>query len=70
VFGALDWIIPAPENSVSILSRLHVAFAIACMLGIAVHLALHSKWITSTVKLNLRVKREGLAIIQPGGGKD
>jgi hypothetical protein len=70
VFGALDWIIPAPENSVGILSRLHVAFAIACLLGIAVHLALHSKWITSTVKRNLRVKREGLAIIQPGGGKD
>lgn len=70
VFGALDWIIPAHENSVSILSRLHVAFGMACLLGITVHLALHSKWITSTLKRNLRVKREDLAIIQSGGVKD
>jgi hypothetical protein len=70
VFSALDWIIPARDNSVSIWCRLHVAFAIACLLGIAVHLALHSKWITSTVKRNLRFKRKGLAIIQPDGVKD
>jgi hypothetical protein len=70
VFGAFDWMIPAPENSVSILGRLHVAFGMACLLGVAVHLALHSKWITSTVKRNLQVKRDGMAIIQPGGMKD
>jgi hypothetical protein len=70
VFGTLDWIITAPENSVSIWRRLHVAFGIACLLGIIVHLALHSKWITSTVRRNLRVKREGLAIIQPEDMKD
>jgi hypothetical protein len=29
VFGALAWIIPTPENSVSILSRLHIAFGMA-----------------------------------------
>lgn len=70
VFGALAWIIPAHGNSVSIWGRLHVAFAIACLLGIAVHLVLHSKWITSTAKRNFRVKRQGLAIIQPDGVRD
>jgi hypothetical protein len=70
VFGTLDWIITAPENSVSIWCRLHVAFGMACLLGIVVHLALHNKWITSTVRRNLRLKRDGLAIIQPDGVKD
>jgi hypothetical protein len=70
VFGALDRIIPARENSVSISSRLHVALGMACLLGIAVHLALHSKWITSTIKSNLQVKREDMVIILPGGVKD
>lgn len=54
VFGALDWTFPARENSVSILSRLHVAFGMACLLGITAHLAMHSKWITSTVKRNFQ----------------
>lgn len=70
VFGVLGWILPAPENSVSNLSRLHVAFGMACLLGITVHLALHSKWITSTVKRNLQVKMERVEITQPGGVKD
>jgi hypothetical protein len=69
VFGALDWIIPTPENSVSILSRLHVAFGMACLLGIAVHLALHSKWIISTVKRNLQGKSEGMEITRTSGVK-
>ena len=58
VFSALDWIIPARENSVSILGRLHVAFGMACLLGITAHLALHKKWIMSTIKSKLRVQRE------------
>ena len=70
VFGALGWIFPAPENSVSILSRLHVATGIACLLGIAVHLALHTKWIISFIRSNLQVKREDMVIIQPVGVKD
>jgi hypothetical protein len=70
VFGALDWIIPVPEYSVSILGRLHVAFGMACLLGITVHLALHTKWIFSTIKSNLQVKRGDVVIIQPGGVKD
>jgi len=70
VFGALDWITPTPENSVSILCRLHVAFGMACLLGITGHLALHTKWITSTIKSYLQVKGEDVVIIQPGGVKD
>lgn len=70
VFGALDWIIPAHENSVSILGRLHVAFGMACLLGITAHLALHKKWIMSTIKSKLRVQRERLVIIEPRGVKD
>jgi hypothetical protein len=70
VFGALDWIIPARENSVSILGRLHVAFGMACLLGITGHLALHKKWIMSTIKSKLRVQREGMVIIEPRGVKD
>ncbi|MFN8594933.1 MAG: hypothetical protein U0559_01930 [Anaerolineae bacterium] len=53
VFGALDWITPALENNVSISSRLHGAFGMAWLIGITVHLALHSKWITSTARLYL-----------------
>jgi hypothetical protein len=70
VFGALDWIIPVPENNVSILSRLHVAFGMACLLGITVHLALHAKWIFSTIQSNFQVKRENVVIIELGGLKD
>jgi hypothetical protein len=69
VFGALDWVIPAGENSVDVSSRLHVAFGIACLLGMTVHLALHAKWITSTIKSTLQAKREDVAVIQPGGVK-
>jgi hypothetical protein len=70
VFGGLDWIIPARENSVSISSRLHVAFGVAWLLGITVHLALHSKWITSATKCYLRAKKGDMVIIQPSGVKD
>jgi hypothetical protein len=69
-FGMLDWIIPARENSVTIFSRLHVAVGIACLLGITVHLALHTKWIISTVKSNLQVKKEDLVSIHPAGVKN
>lgn len=41
VFGALNWMIPSNENSISVVSRLHVAFGMACLLGIVVHFALH-----------------------------
>jgi hypothetical protein len=59
IFSALDLLIPAPENSVSIFSRLHVAFGIAYLLGIIVHLALHNKWITSECSHHLTLyKRE------------
>jgi hypothetical protein len=64
LFGALDWIIPAPENSVSTLSRLHVAFGMAYLLGITVHLALHAKWIFFAIQSNFQVKREHEVIIQ------
>ena len=57
LFGALDRIIPGVENSVSISSRLHVAFGMAWLLGITVHLALHSKWITSAARRHLTRRR-------------
>ena len=69
-FAALDWIIPTRENYTSVLSQMHVAFGLTCLLGIAVHLALHTKWIIFTIKSNLHVKREAVAIIQPGSVKD
>jgi len=47
-FGVLDWIIPAYGNTVSIFGRLHVALAIAWLIGIIVHLVLHRRWIIST----------------------
>jgi hypothetical protein len=55
-FGALDWILPMGTNKLSIASRLHVAFGIALLLGITVHLALHKHWITSASMRYLRVK--------------
>jgi hypothetical protein len=70
VFGMLDWIIPSPEYSVSMWCRLHVAFGMACLLGIAGHLALHTKWIFSIIQSNFHVKREEAVIIQPDGVKD
>ena len=69
-FAALDWVIPTRGNNANILSQLHVAFGLACLLGIAVHLALHTKWVIFTIKSNLHVKREAVAIIQPGSVKD
>ena len=69
-FGALDWMIPAGENGVSMFGRLHVVFGMAWLLGITVHLTLHSQWIISTTKRYLRVKRAGRMITQPGGVKD
>ena len=69
-FGVLDWIIPAGENGVSIAGRLHVAFGMAWLLGITVHLVLHRKWIASATKRQLRVSRAGMVIIQPDGVRD
>ena len=56
VFGALAWILSAGGNIVSISSRLHVAFGMAWLLGITIHLALHKKWITSTTRRFLWVR--------------
>ena len=54
-FGALDWVLPG--NTIgSISSRLHVAFGLAWLLGVTVHLALHNKWIASASMRYLRVK--------------
>ena len=69
-FGALDWMIPAGENGVSMFGRLHVVFGMVWLLGITVHLTLHRQWIISTTKRYLRVKRAGRMITQPGGVKD
>ncbi len=46
VFGALDWLTPVYANGASLSGRLHVAFAMAWLLGLIVHVALHNKWIT------------------------
>jgi hypothetical protein len=62
VFGALDYFIPAHENIVTISSRLHVAFGMAWLLGITVHLALHNKWITSAARCHLRVTKGDVVI--------
>jgi len=70
VFGTLDLMIPIGENSVGIFARLHVAAGIAYLLGITMHLALHGKWIISTIKRNLQVKRDEVVIIQSGRVKN
>ncbi len=57
VFGVSDWIFFAHESSATIFTRLHVAVGIACLFGIIVHLALHTKWITTSIKNNFRVKK-------------
>jgi hypothetical protein len=54
VFGVLDWIIPAFDHRVSVFGRLHVAFGIAWLIGITVHLALHRRWITSASRRHLQ----------------
>ncbi|MBP1611029.1 MAG: hypothetical protein H6Q04_3264 [Acidobacteria bacterium] len=54
-FGAFDYIIPAREISVNNSSRLHLAFGMAWLLGITVHLALHNKWIAFAARRHLRV---------------
>ncbi len=69
-FGALSWMIPASENGVSLAGRLHVAFGMASLLGIAVHLALHRQWIISALMRHLRLKNGDRVIIQPAGVKD
>ncbi len=69
-FGALSWMIPAGENGVSLAGRLHVAFGMAALLGIAVHLALHRQWIISALKRRLPVNKGDRAITPPGGVKD
>jgi len=60
VFGASDWIFYTGENSVTIFTRLHVAVGIACLVGIIVHLALHTKWVTSSIKNNFQVEKKAL----------
>jgi hypothetical protein len=58
VFGMLDWVFFAHENSVTIFTRLHAAVGIACLLGITIHLALHVKWITAAIKNHFQVKKK------------
>jgi hypothetical protein len=60
VFGLIDWIFFTPENSVTIFAQLHAAVGIAYMLGIIVHLALHTKWITSSIKNNFQIQKKPL----------
>jgi hypothetical protein len=60
VFGVISWIFFTTENNINIFARLHTAVGIACMLGIIVHLALHTKWITSSIKNNFQVKKKAL----------
>ncbi len=55
VFGALDYFIPVRENIVNISSHLHIAFGMAWLLGITVHLVLHNKWITFAARCYLRI---------------
>lgn len=54
-FGVLDWMVPAFENGVSISNRLHVAFGMAWLLGITLHLVLHNQWIAFAARRHLRV---------------
>jgi hypothetical protein len=60
VFGVIDWIFLTPEKNLTIFTRLHAAVGIACILGIIVHLALHTKWITSSIKNIIQVKKKAL----------
>jgi len=62
-------IFPARGNGASVPGRLHVAFAMACLLGITIHLALHGKWIATTIKNNHHARREAMVVVQPGGLK-
>jgi hypothetical protein len=67
LFCILDWIIPAFENRVSIFGRLHVAFGIAWLIGITVHLALHRRWITSASRRCIHLKNRERGITGPNG---
>jgi hypothetical protein len=57
-FSFLDLVFPGTGNRVSILGRLHVAFAIVLLVGIIVHLVFHRKWISSIIK-NHYLNKEG-----------
>jgi hypothetical protein len=70
LFGALSWTLPAYPNGVGIAGRLHVAFGLTMLLGIIVHVALHSKWIISATRRNFQVKKGDMVTMQPGGMKD
>ena len=70
VFGAINWMIPARANSLSIAGSLHVGSGVILLLGITLHLALHSKWISSATRQHLQVQRGEMVMMQPGGAKD
>ena len=70
VFGGLSWMIPAQATGASLSSHLHGMFGMTMLLGNIVHLAFHSKWITSTAGRQLQADRANMATVQPGGVKD
>jgi len=57
VFGIIDWLIPAFENRASIFDRLHLAFGIAWLTGIVVHLVLHRRWIIFSSRHHLQLNK-------------
>ncbi|HMN58914.1 MAG TPA: DUF4405 domain-containing protein [Anaerolinea sp.] len=69
-FGALDYFIPVVENTVSVFGRLHVAFGMAWLLGITVHLVLHDQWIITSARRYLRLQKGNMEINQAAGVKD
>jgi len=57
VFGAIAWALNIGDDIyiVRVPDRLHVVFGVACTILMVVHLALHLKWIASTIRRFIHV---------------
>ena len=55
VFGAIVWMLHFGDDIyiVRVPDRLHVVFGVVCTILMIVHLALHWKWITSTIQRHI-----------------
>jgi hypothetical protein len=72
VFWTMAWAFRLGDDHyyVSVPDRLHVVFGVVLVILVTVHLALHWKWIASTTRRYLWIKRGNMEIIQPAGVRD
>ena len=69
VFGAAAWALhfDADRYVVNVSDRLHGAFGLAWAILVAVHLALHWKWIAHTAQRYVHVNSKNVSSFQPQG---